>query len=115
MTRLVTALLAVCLQAADIPKTWDDEAIASIEIPHPIREYSPVHVRSDFYYQMQVRPIYRNYPIYAPGKEPLGYFERLKQQEPMMAFDPARLRTEQDWVQAGEMVFDAPLFEDTAG
>ena len=32
-----------------------------------------------------------------------------------MAFDPARLRTEQDWVQAGEIVFDAPLFEDTAG
>jgi Di-haem oxidoreductase, putative peroxidase len=115
MTRLVAALLAVCLQAADIPKTWDDEAIASIEIPHPIREYTPVHVRSDFYYQMRVRPIYQSYPIYAPGKEPSGYIERLKQQEPAIAFDPARLRTERDWVQAGEIVFDAPLVQDTAG
>jgi len=94
--------------SAHIPKTWDDEAVASLEVPLADPRYSPVHVSSDYYYRMPVRPIYRSYPIYAPGKEPPGYLEWLKQQEPEIAFDPAKLKTEEDWIRAGELVFDAP-------
>ena len=66
------------------------------------------HVSSEFYYQIPVRPTPKSYPIYAPGKEPPGYWDWLRKQEPQPAFDPASLKTEQDWVRAGELVFAAP-------
>ncbi len=69
----------------------------------------PEHISSDYYYRMPVRPIYKSYPIYAPGKEPPGYFDKLKQLEPEIAFDPATLKTEADWIKAGELAFDAPV------
>src|ERR1043165_9132438 len=93
-----------------IPKTWNDKAVADLEVPLADPRYSPVHVSSDYYYRMPVRQIYKSYPIYAPGKEPPGYIEWLKQQEPEIAFDPAKLKTEQDWIKAGELVFNAPIF-----
>jgi len=99
----------------EIPKTWDDAAIESLEVPLAVKEYSPVPVRSDFYNAIPVRPIYKSYPAYAPGKEPAGYLDFLRQQEPSIAFDPDRLQTIEDWTRAGEMVFDAPIFYDTDG
>src|SRR5438128_8858850 len=95
--------------SAHIPKTWDDEAVASLEVPLADPRYSPVHVSSDYYYRMSVRQIYKSYPIYAPGKEPPGYMEWLKQQEPEIVFDAAKLKTESDWIRAGELVFNAPI------
>jgi hypothetical protein len=94
--------------SAQIPKTWEDAAVASLEVPLADPRFSPVHVSSDYYYRMPVRPIYKSYPIYPPGKEPPGYLEWLKQQEPEITFDPAKLKTESDWIRAGELVFDAP-------
>ena len=61
---------------------------------------------------MRVRPIYKSYPIYAPGKEPPGYFEKLRELEPEIVFDHAKLKTEEDWIKAGELVFDAPITYD---
>ncbi len=58
---------------------------------------------------MPERPIHRMYPYYAPDKEPAGYWESLHQKEPEVVFDSAKLRTKQDWIRAGEFVFDAPL------
>ena len=91
-----------------IPKTWDDEAVRALELPLADARYSPVQISSDEYYQMTVRPVYKSYPIYAPGKEPADYLEWLKQQEPEIVFDAAKLKTEADWIRAGELVFDAP-------
>ena len=95
--------------AQQIPKTWDDAAVGALELPLADRAYSPVHVTSADYYRLPIRPIYKSYPIYAPGKEPTGYIEWLKQREPVIVFDPAELRTETDWIRAGELVFDAPI------
>ena len=95
-----------------VPKTWDNEAMASLEVPLADESASPVHASADYYYQIPVRPIYKSYPIYAPGKEPPGYFERLKEQAPEMVFDAAQLKTENDWIKAGEIVFDAPIAYD---
>src|SRR6202022_4499211 len=42
--------------------------------------------------------------------------EWLKQQEPEIVFDAAKLKTEADWIRAGELVFDAPrVFAPLAG
>jgi mono/diheme cytochrome c family protein len=92
-----------------IPKTWDDDAVAALEVPLANAAYSPVHVRSDVYYQLPVRPVYKSYPIYAPDREPAGYIEWLRQQEPEIVFNASTLTTESDWIRAGELVFDAPI------
>jgi hypothetical protein len=92
-----------------IPRTWDDAALASWQLPLATAAASPVYVTSDYYYRIPVRPIYKSYPVYAPGKEPSGYFDWVKKQEPEIVFDPARLRSESDWIKTGELVFDAPI------
>lgn len=61
---------------------------------------------------MQVRQIYRSYPVYAPGREPAGYFDSLTSLEPEIVFDHTKLRTVADWIRAGELVFDAPVSYD---
>src|SRR5271170_4994834 len=64
-----------------IPKTWDDEAMPTLEIPLANPIGSPKHVSAEYYYRIPVRPIYKQYPVYAPGREPIGYMEWLKQQQ----------------------------------
>jgi hypothetical protein len=55
-----------------VPKTWDDAAIAALEIPLANPIGSPKHVLSSYYYKIPVRQIYKQYPVYAPGREPAG-------------------------------------------
>jgi hypothetical protein len=91
----------------DIPKVWDDDEMRNVELP--LAAHIPVHhMPSDYYYRIPVRPNLKTYPIYVPGKEPKGYWEWLQQQEPAPAFDVASLKTEKDWINAGELVFEAP-------
>ena len=98
--------------APAIPKTWDDEAITTLEVPLADPVGSPKQVSADYYYRIPIPPIYKSYPVYAPGREPAGYMERLRQKEPVIVWDDARhappLKTDVDWLTAGEMVFDAP-------
>jgi hypothetical protein len=96
-----------------IPKTWDDAAMATLEVPLSVPAASPRHVSSEYYYRIPVHPIYKTYPVYHPAREPSGYLDMLRAQGPQVLWDdkgkrPA-LRTDQDWIRAGELVFDAPL------
>src|SRR5438128_636872 len=95
--------------SAHIPQTSVDKGVAELEVQLADPRYSPAHVSSDYYYRMPVRQIYKSYPIYARGKEPPGYMEWLKQQEPEIVFDAVKLKTESDWIRAGELVFNAPI------
>ena len=77
---------------------------------------SPVPVSADYYYRIPVRPIYKTYPVYHPGKEPSGYFERLTGLEPeIVSFDFANFKTPEAWIRAGEIVFDTPTDYDISG
>lgn len=72
----------------EIPKTWDDATIPTLEIPLANPGGSPKHVSSDYYYyKIPVRPIYKSYAVFAPGRERLGYKEWLLQQEPLVLWD----------------------------
>jgi Di-haem oxidoreductase, putative peroxidase len=93
----------------EIPKTWDKAALTTLEVPNPEPRFSPAAVPVEYYYRVPVRPIYKTYPVYAPGKEPPHYFEWLQEQEPQVVFEPERLHSEDDWTRAGELVFDAPF------
>jgi hypothetical protein len=92
-----------------IPRVWDDDEMAALQLPLADSTASPKQISADYYYRIPVRPIYKSYPVYSPEREPAGYFENLKQQEPEIAFDASKLKTEADWIQAGEIVFDAPI------
>ena len=98
---------------SSIPKTWDAQSIETLEVPLANPIGSPKHPSPDYYYRIPVAPIYKNYPVYAPGHEPAGYFDRLKQQPPEVVWDDAGhhppLESEADWIRAGEIVFDAPV------
>ena len=95
-----------------IPKTWDDAIIPTLEVPLANPTGSPKHI-SQILYKIPVRPIYKQYPVYAPGRGPAGYKEWLEKQDPVLLWDDAgtkpELKSDADWIRAGEMVFSAPL------
>jgi Di-haem oxidoreductase, putative peroxidase len=93
----------------EIPKAWDERALSSLEVPLANPRFSPQAVSANYYYSVPVRPVYKTYPVYAPGREPAGYFEWLQTREPHIAFDSESLHSELDWIQAGELVFHAPF------
>src|SRR5215467_8609481 len=92
-----------------VPKTWEDAVMRTLEIPLAESSASPVHVTADYYYSIPVRPILKTYPVYRPDKEPPGYIEWLRRQKPELVFDPSKLKDDQAWIDAGEIVFDAPI------
>ena len=96
-----------------IPKTWDDHALADLEVPLADPSHSPKHISADDYYRIPARPIYKGYPNYHPDREPPGYQEWLRRQEPVVLWDDGarrpKLVTEEDWIKAGEIVFNAPI------
>src|SRR5262245_10837437 len=94
---------------AAIPRTWDAEALRTLEIPLADPAASPTHISTDYYYRIPVRPIFKSYPVYHPDKEPPGYMDSLRRQEPEIVFDASKLITQEDWSTAGEKVFDAPI------
>jgi hypothetical protein len=103
-----TFLLAAAVFQPDIPKTWTDASVAALEVPLANTK-STVHLPEADYYQIPARTLYGTYPVYHPGREPAGYREWLAQQEPQVAFDVSKLKTREDWVNAGELVFNAPV------
>ncbi len=96
-----------------IPRTWDEGALASLEVPLAEARSSPKHISADEYYRLPVRPIYKSYADYDSAHEPRGYRDWLRQQEPVVLWDDGahrpKLETEADWIKAGELVFDAPV------
>jgi hypothetical protein len=102
---------------SSIPKTWDEDGLRGSELPLTNPDYSPVQVPASFYYQVPERAICKSYPVYAPGREPDGYWEKLKSTPPEVVWGKDEkgvehrppLRTKADWVRAGELVFDASI------
>jgi hypothetical protein len=102
-----------------IPRTWDEQALADLEVPLAVPSHSPKHISAEEYYRLPVRPIYKSYPGYRSDREPAGYMDWLRRQEPVILWDDAehrpRLETEADWIAAGEIVFNAGVLFFEAG
>ena len=92
-----------------IPRTWDTQAIESLQLPLADPTLSTKLISSAYYYSIPVRPIYKSYAVYRRDREPPGYMDELKRKEPQIVFDSSKLKTEADWTKAGELVFDAPI------
>ena len=111
------ALLACCVVVRaqswvpGFPKTWDEAALRGLELPRVGLGRPAGHVSADYYYRMPAVRIPKTYPVYAPDREPRGYLEWLKTQEPQEAMDFSQLASKDDWIAAGQLVFDAPFRE----
>jgi mono/diheme cytochrome c family protein len=110
---LAVGIFLVCIASSlgqTIPSAWDEAALASMQTPLREPSRTPKHMTSGTYNRIPVLPIYKTYPVYAPGREPADYMERLRELEPEEVFHPDRLHTPDEWAKAGEAIFDAPTF-----
>ena len=89
----------------EIPKVWDDAALAEWATPVAGLNLRPKHMSASEYYALKVENL-RTYPVYAPGREPEGYWKKLQELGPQPLIDTRELKTEADWISAGKRVFD---------
>lgn len=80
-----------------------------MHLPFPDSSIKTNPVSEEYYYQLPERVAYKTYPFYMPGNEPKGYYEWLRKQEPEIIFNPADLKTDSDWIKAGEIIYDLPI------
>ncbi|MGH9838957.1 MAG: hypothetical protein ACREEM_09245 [Blastocatellia bacterium] len=89
----------------NIPKTWDEVALAEWATPVAGLNVRPGHISAKEYYALTVENL-RTYPVYLNGKEPEGYWEMLNRVGPQPLIEPEKLKTKADWIEAGRKVFD---------
>jgi hypothetical protein len=89
----------------NIPKVWDEEALADWATPVAGLNVRPTHISSKEYYSLAIENL-RTYPVYYPGREPEGYWEMLQNVGPQPLIEPEKLKTESEWVAAGQRVFE---------
>ena len=92
-------------QTVQIPRTWDEEMLHEWATPIAALSVRPGHFSAKEYYASPVDN-YRSYPVYAAGREPAGYFERLRKAKPEPLIQPAALKTKAAWIAAGKRVFE---------
>src|ERR1051326_4343332 len=79
----------------DIPKVWDDAALADWPTPLAGLNVRPTHIASKEYYSLSVDNL-RTYPVYFPEREPEGYWEKLQHLGPKPLIEPEKLKSEAD-------------------
>jgi hypothetical protein len=101
-----TAALGAGLAAQKLqpPRIWDDAALAEWATPVAGLNVRPAHFSSAEYYAAPVDNL-RTYPVYHPDSEPAGYWEWLQKQKPEPLVDLRTIRSDSDWVAAGERAF----------
>ena len=96
----------------DIPKVWDEAALADWVTPVAGLNVRPAHMSEKDYYTMPEYNL-RSYPVYMPGREPDGYWDMLNRVGPKPLIEPETLKSEAEWLEAGRRVFeeaDTPQF-----
>jgi hypothetical protein len=105
-----------------LPRTWDEQAITSLDLPRANSTLKVTHVSADYYYSLPVRKFYKSYRVYHPSKEPKpdgkDYLAWLKEQPPQeILHDFSTLMSQADWAKhgpaLGKEVFEAPIADET--
>jgi cytochrome c553 len=92
-----------------IPRTWDMKAIKKFHLPPPDSTVEVKYASEEYYDSLPDHVIYKTFPMYIREFERPGYLDSLRNLEPEITFDASTLRTPEDWVKAGEMVFNWPV------
>jgi mono/diheme cytochrome c family protein len=87
-----------------IPRVWDEPALADWATPLAGLNERPTHMSAAEYYAIPEENL-RTYPVYMPALEPEGYWSSILRAGPQPLIEPAKLRTDEDWVAAGKKVF----------
>ena len=101
---LLLALCASCSPRIVAPKLWDQQALETWATPLAAG-LSPSYLTPQEYYAKPVDNL-RTYPVYHPDREPPGYRAELLRRGPQPLIEPDKLRSEADWIAAGERVFE---------
>jgi hypothetical protein len=88
----------------EIPRVWDEAALADWATPLAGLNVRPTHISPEAYYALPEENL-RTYPVYLPGREPQGYWEMIQTLGPKPLIEPEKLKTKEDWIRAGERVF----------
>src|SRR5512143_3208568 len=88
-----------------VPKIWDTKQLASWATPVAGINATPNFYTEEEYYAAPVDNL-RTYPVYVPDREPAGYRESLMKQGPQPMIEPAMVKSERDWIEAGRRVFE---------
>jgi hypothetical protein len=101
------AVLALHAQSPEprAPRVWNDEALKTWALPIAGVNATPNFYREAEYYTAKVDEL-RSYPVYRKDREPKDYRESLLKLGPRPLVDVASLKTEADWIAAGQEVFD---------
>jgi len=91
-----------------IPRTWDLVAIEKFHLHPSDTTVKVTYAPASFYDSLPEHVIYKTYPVYYREFERPDYVDSLRKLKPEIAFNPADLHTEEDWIRAGELVFNWP-------
>ena len=103
----LSAALSAALVAqtqTEVPRIWDDTALADWATPVAGLNVRPSHYSSAEYYRVPGDNL-RTYPVYHPDSEPAGYWEELNKKKPEPLVDVSRIRSTKDLIAAGERAF----------
>ncbi|MEQ9441246.1 MAG: hypothetical protein RIG62_19540 [Cyclobacteriaceae bacterium] len=92
----------------DIPKTWDLKEIKRFHLPPPDTSVEVFYAPEEYYNSLPEHIIYKTYPVYVAEQEPEGYLDSIRALEPEVVFDLSQIKTQEDWIKAGEAVFHWP-------
>src|SRR5262245_17198327 len=98
-------------QSSRTPPLWTDEALRTWPLPVAGVQATPKFFSQAEYYAAPIDEV-RTYPVYIKGREPAGYRDWMRKQGPQPLIEPAKLRTEADWLAAGREVFDSLHLQD---
>jgi hypothetical protein len=87
------------------PRVWDEKELADWATPVAGLNVPPAFFSEREYYAAPVENL-RTYPVYAPDREPPGYWEALQKKKPEKLIDPDVPRTHADWIRDGQRVFE---------
>jgi hypothetical protein len=61
--KFLALFIGLFASTADIPGTWEEDAVNTLELLLAHREFSPIHIDEAAYYRIPERAIYESYPV----------------------------------------------------
>ena len=102
---LLCAISVIAQTRMAAPRIWNDRDLAEWATPVAPLKVRPGHLSEKEYYSIPAGEWVRTYPVYFPGREPAGYWERLQKTKPEPLIGPGA-RTEAEWIAAGKRAFE---------
>ena len=108
---IIISLLSFALDyfKPEIPKAWDVEQLQSMHLPYADTTIRLGFISEEAYNKLPERISYKTYPFYMPGNEPPGYYDSLSKLDPVINFNENELKTEAEWIKAGELIYELPM------